>query len=125
MMDLLRVLGAAVFVVVADCTFAQATERVDLLLVLAADVSNSIDDSKFELQRLGYADAFANPRVIEAIRGGHSGRVAVAFVEWSGIFQQKIVVDWSVISDAQTARQIAFIRRGVLFLRCAGRSTQI
>jgi hypothetical protein len=73
--------------------------------VLAADVSNSIEESKFELQRSGYAAAFSNPRVVEAIRGGPNGRVAVAFVEWSGILQQKVVIDWTVISDDQTARQ--------------------
>jgi hypothetical protein len=104
-MHALRALTVAALVVLTDCTLTQAAERVDLLLVLAADVSNSMDESKFELQRSGYADAFSNPRVIDAIRGGPSGRVAVALVEWSSIFQQKIVIDWTVISDDQTARQ--------------------
>ena len=98
------------FVVVAlmattGWTFSWAAERVDLLLVLAADVSGSMDESKFDLQRSGYAAAFSNPRVIEAIRGGPGGRIAVAFIEWSGILQQKIVIDWTVISDDETARQ--------------------
>jgi hypothetical protein len=82
-----------------------AAERVDLLLVLAADVSGSMDESKFELQRSGYAAAFSNPRVIEAIRAGPRGRIAAAFIEWSGILQQKIVIDWTVISNDETARQ--------------------
>jgi hypothetical protein len=82
-----------------------AAERVDLTLVLAADVSGSMDESKFELQRSGYAAAFSNSRVIEAIRGGPSGRVAVAFIEWSGVVQQKMVIDWTVISNDETARQ--------------------
>jgi len=43
--------------------------------------------------------------VIEAIRGGPGGRIAVAFIEWSGILQQKIVIDWTVISNDETARQ--------------------
>src|SRR5262245_63703194 len=60
-------------------TSTHAAERVDLLLVLAADVSGSMDNSKFELQRWGYATAFSNPRVIEALRGGPRGRVAAAF----------------------------------------------
>jgi hypothetical protein len=60
---------------------------------------------KFELQRSGYAAAFSNPRLIAAIRGGPSGRIAAAFVEWSGIFQQKVVIDWTVISNDETARQ--------------------
>ena len=82
-----------------------SAERVDLILVLAADVSASMDESKFELQRSGYAAAFSNSRVIEAIRGGPSGRVAVAFIEWSGVLQQKIIIDWTVISNDETARQ--------------------
>src|SRR5262245_59742713 len=60
-------------------TPTHAAERVDLLLVLTADVSGSMDKSKFELQRSGYAAAFSNPRVIEALRGGPRGRVAAAF----------------------------------------------
>src|SRR5262249_39218927 len=59
--------------------------------LLAADVSGSMDKSKFELQRSGYAAAFSNPRVIEALRGGPRGRVAAAFIEWSGVLQQKVV----------------------------------
>ena len=86
-------------------TSTHAAERVDLLLVLAADVSGSMDDSKFELQRSGYVAAFSNPRVIEALRGGPRGRVAAAFIEWSGALQQKVVIDWTVISNDETARQ--------------------
>src|SRR5262249_50009427 len=62
-------------------------------------------NSKFELQRWGYATAFSNPRVIEALRGGPTGRVAAAFIEWSGVLQQKVVIDWTVISNDETARQ--------------------
>ncbi len=63
---------------------ARAAEQVDLLLVLASDVSRSVDTRKFELQRQGYAAALSNPRVIEAIRSGPHGRIAICFVEWSG-----------------------------------------
>jgi hypothetical protein len=83
---------------------AYAAERVDLLLVLAADISRSVDEVKFQLQRSGYTAALSDSRVIEAIRAGPSGRIAVAFVEWSGPLQQKIVIDWTVISDDETAR---------------------
>ena len=81
-----------------------AAERVDLLLVLAADISRSVDEIKFQLQRSGYAAGFSDSRVVEAIRGGPNGRIAVVFVEWSGLFSQKIVVDWMLISDDKTAR---------------------
>ena len=82
-----------------------AAERVDLLLVLAADISRSVDEVKFQLQRSGYAAAFYDSRVIEAIRAGPSGRIAVAFVEWSGVLSQKIVIDWTIISNDDSARE--------------------
>lgn len=82
---------------------AHAAEKVDLLLVLAADVSRSVTGDKFKLQREGYAAAIANPRVLEAIKGGRNGRIAVMFIEWSGAGNRKVVIDWSLIDSAQTA----------------------
>jgi hypothetical protein len=91
----------------AQSTPATADERVDLLLVLAADVSRSMDDPKFRLQRSGYVEALTNPRVIEAIQSGSNRRIAVSFVEWSGVVSQKVVIDWTTISDETTARRFA------------------
>ena len=68
---------------------------VDLLLVLAADVSRSVDERKFRLQREGYAAAISDPHVIDAIRSGPHQRIAVCFVEWSGFGAQKLVIDWT------------------------------
>jgi Protein of unknown function (DUF1194) len=79
---------------------AQAT---DLLLVLAADVSRSIDESEFALQRKGYAAAVTDPRVLAAIRGGTIGAIAICFVEWSGAGEQNVVVDWTLIRDEEDA----------------------
>src|ERR1041385_8809697 len=76
---------------------AQAAEQVDLLLVFAADVSRSIDQPKFQLQREGYAAAIADKRVLEAITAGRNKRIAIAFVEWSGVSSQKVLIDWTVI----------------------------
>jgi hypothetical protein len=84
---------------------ARAAEKVDLLLVLASDVSRSVDAQKFELQRRGYGQAMSDPRVVEAIRSGSNGRIAVCFIEWSGVMSQKMVIDWTIIGDAETARQ--------------------
>jgi Protein of unknown function (DUF1194) len=78
-------------------------QNTDLLLVLAADVSRSIDDGEFELQRKGYAAALSDPRVLAAIRGGSNGTVAICFVEWSGAGEQMVVVDWTVIRDDEDA----------------------
>ena len=72
-----------------------AAEQVDLLLVLAADVSRSVDQPKFLLQREGYAAAISDPRVLDAIRSGPHQRIAVCFVEWSGFGAQKLVIDWT------------------------------
>ena len=69
-MRVLRTLVVAVLMATTAWTSTRAADRVDLLLVLAADVSGSMDEPKFELQRSGYAAAFSNPRVIEALRGG-------------------------------------------------------
>jgi hypothetical protein len=81
-----------------------AAERVDLLLALSADVSRSVDDPKFRLQRSGYAAALENPRVLEAIRSGTHRRIAVCFIEWSGVVSQKLVIDWTLIGDEKSAQ---------------------
>src|SRR3974377_2207280 len=78
-------------------------QNTDLLLVLAADVSRSIDEGEFALQRKGYAAALSDPRVLAAIRGGANGTIAVCFVEWSGAGEQMIVADWTMIHDDEDA----------------------
>src|SRR5579864_5396826 len=93
--------------VLAGTPAARAAEEVDLLLVLSSDVSRSIDAPKFKLQRDGYAAAIVNPRVLQAIRSGALGKIAVTFVEWSGIGAQKIVIDWSIIRDEATAKDFS------------------
>src|SRR6266851_4238482 len=69
-------------------------------------VTRSVDTRKFQLQREGYAAALSNPRVIDAIRSGPHGRIAICFVEWSGVTSQKVVIDWTIVSDAASARKI-------------------
>src|SRR3984957_16767842 len=81
-----------------------AAEDVDLLLVLAVDVSRSIDATKFQLQREGYAAAVADPHVLEAIGTGRTGRIGLTLVEWSGVGAQKVVIDWTTIGDADSAK---------------------
>src|SRR6266705_9762 len=86
---------------------ARAAEEVELLLVLSSDVSRSIDAPKFKLQRDGYAAAIINPRVIQAIRSGALGKIAVSFVEWSGVGAQKVVIDWTIIRDEASAKDFS------------------
>jgi uncharacterized protein DUF1194 len=83
---------------------ASAAEPVDLLLILAADVSRSVDSQKFQLQREGYAAALANPRVLDAIRAGRNGRIGVLFLEWSGFGNQKVVIDWMLVDGPKAAQ---------------------
>lgn len=86
---------------------AARAETVDVALVLAADVSRSIDADEFHLQRQGYAVALASPSVLQAIHAGAHGAIAVSFVEWSGADEQAVVVDWAVIRDAEGAAAFA------------------
>jgi hypothetical protein len=84
---------------------AFAAEEVDLLLMLASDVSRSVDHPKFLLQREGYAAAISDPHVLDAIKSGPHQRIALCFVEWSGFGAQKLVIDWSLVDGPDAARK--------------------
>ncbi|MBY0332330.1 MAG: DUF1194 domain-containing protein [Acetobacteraceae bacterium] len=78
-------------------------EPVDVLLVLAVDVSRSVDEDEAKLQREGYRAAVADPAVIEAIRGGMIGAIAIAYVEWAGAEYQRLVLPWQRLGTAADA----------------------
>ncbi|TPG58170.1 DUF1194 domain-containing protein [Roseomonas nepalensis] len=82
---------------------ARAEEAVDLLLVLAVDVSRSIDDDEARLQREGYRSAVTDARVVEAIRSGMTGSIAIAYVEWAGADYQRLVIPWTRIGSQAEA----------------------
>jgi len=104
-MRAIRTLLALIFAAAASFpAAAPAAEKVDLLLVLAADVSRSIDSEKFQLQREGYAAAISDQHVLDAIRSGRNGRVGMMFVEWSGVSSQRVLIDWTIIGDAESAK---------------------
>ncbi len=84
-----------------------AAPPVDVALVLVTDVSRSIDDSEFQLEKKGYATAFTDPKVVSAIQGGPNGRIAVAYVEFSSSDQVKTLLDWTVLSDTASATDFA------------------
>jgi hypothetical protein len=106
-----RALKTFVTAAAIACTMATfavaADDEVDLLLVMSADVSRSVDATKFQLQRNGYAQAIINPRVLKAIQSGPHGSIGVAFVEWSGVGAQKLIIDWTKISDAKSAQDFS------------------
>lgn len=82
-------------------------EPVDLELVLAIDVSGSIDEEEAILQRQGYIAAIKDERVVGAIKSGYLGRIAVTYIEWAGSHYQKTVADWTVIYDQASAEAFA------------------
>ena len=81
---------------------SQALPTTDLLLVLAVDTSGSVNQTRFELQRRGYADAFRNPQVLNAIRGGSTGSIAVTMVQWTGPALQIQVIPWTRVGDRKS-----------------------
>ncbi|MDX1485742.1 MAG: DUF1194 domain-containing protein [Alphaproteobacteria bacterium] len=80
---------------------------VDVELVLAADISGSMDEVELALQRQGYLRALTNPRVIGAIQSGQHRRIAIAFVEWAGPHWQNLVADWTLVYDLGSAQAFA------------------
>jgi hypothetical protein len=80
---------------------------VDLELVLAVDISGSVDEVEARLQREGYIAALRHPDVVAAIQGGMFGRVALTYVEWAGDHYQRTMLDWTVIEDAAGAYAFA------------------
>lgn len=84
---------------------ARAEEAVDVLLVLAVDVSRSIDEDEARLQREGYRAAMSDPRVVEALRGGALGCIAVTYVEWAGAEYQRQVLPWFRIGNQAEANR--------------------
>jgi hypothetical protein len=78
--------------------------EVDLELVLAVDVSRSMDLKEQELQRNGYAQAISHPDVIAAIQGGLLQRIAVTYVEWAGPGRERVIVPWRLIDSEESAQ---------------------
>lgn len=80
---------------------ARAQTEVDLALVIAVDISFSMDTDEQALQREGFAQAFRSPQVHEAIRAGMLGRIAVTYMEWAGSPDQKVIVPWTVLDNPE------------------------
>jgi len=99
--------AALAFLSGASASVAMAEESVDLELVLAVDISGSMDSEEAELQKQGYVAAFRHRDVIAAIRSGANGKIAVTYVEWAGPQFQQVVVPWSIVSDEATASAFA------------------
>jgi hypothetical protein len=83
----------------AAAATARAQTAVDVELVLAVDVSGSVSDERFALQQRGYAAAFRDSRLLQAIRSGATRSIAVTMTQWTGPAMQIQVLPWSVITD--------------------------
>ncbi len=97
-----RLLCLIAFLFLALPAAGQDRKEVDLALVMAIDISGSIDPEEARLQRQGYVDAFRDPVIIKAILSGNHGRIAVAYYEWSDSWVQKLLIDWTLL-DSEAA----------------------
>lgn len=86
---------------------AEAGVEVDMRLVLAVDVSRSVDADEYALQKDGYARAFTDPRVVDAISGGPLRRIGVCYVEWAGTQMQRTPLDWTLADGTRACADIA------------------
>jgi hypothetical protein len=102
---------------------ASEATQVDLKLVIATDVSRSINAEEARIQREGTAEAFLNPEVIKAIQSGALGRVAVAMIDWSSPQFDRVVLDWTIVKDKASATALADKIRAIP--RTPGRRTSI
>jgi Protein of unknown function (DUF1194) len=91
----------------AALAIAGEAAQVDLQLVLAVDASGSVSQYRFELQKRGYAAAFRDPRVLNAIRSGISQAIAVTMLQWTGPRLQVRVLPWMVVSDEASANALS------------------
>lgn len=83
------------------------TTTVDVELVLAVDISYSMDPDELALQRDGYARALTSSEFLNALRQGIHGKIAVTYFEWAGAGDQKVVVPWRVIDGPESAGSVA------------------
>lgn len=91
--------------------FIETGPEVDVALVLAVDISYSMDLEEQALQREGYIAALTSDPVLDAIRRGLVGRIAVTYIEWAGVATRNIIADWTLIEDRKSAEAfVAMIR---------------
>jgi hypothetical protein len=84
---------------------------VDLELAFVVDASGSIDEAETQLQRRGYAEALAHPRILKAISGGFLGRIAVSFIEFAAYECERLSVPWMMIDGPRSAKEVADLHR--------------
>ena len=81
--------------------------EVDVALVLAVDASSSMDETERRMQRDGYATALVSSQVLDAIKFGHKGRIAVTYFEWGSADAQYIIAPWTIIDGPEAAQNFS------------------
>ena len=119
----LRACGAITALLGLGAAAPATPQQVDVKLVLAVDVSPSIDDQEFAVEREGTAAAFADPQVVQAIQNGSLGRIAVILVHFSSQQFNRVIVNWTIIRDRASAQAFATAVRNAA--RTPGRRTSI
>src|SRR6185312_14335673 len=120
---LAQIAGSIIALLACSSAAPAAQQQVDVKLVLATDVSRSIDDDEARLEREGTAEAFLSPDVIKAIQNGALGKIAVALLDFSSPDDNKIVIDWQIVHDRASAAALAGLIRNAP--RTPGRRTSI
>ena len=85
----------------------QAEPSVDVELVIAVDVSYSMDLDELAIQREGYAQAIVSEEFLQALRTGSNSKISVTYFEWSASSDQKIIIPWRVIDGPEAADAVA------------------
>ncbi len=119
MPDIRAILLVAAMLAAAPVAAETGKQAVDLELVLAVDVSGSVDSYEAQLQRDGYVQAILDPNILLAIQSGVLGRIAATYIEWAGFDYQRTAVEWTLIHDAGSARAFAMqvARAGIITAR--------
>ncbi|TGQ67382.1 DUF1194 domain-containing protein [Mesorhizobium sp. M00.F.Ca.ET.186.01.1.1] len=107
MLDALRLLACLACAEAAPVALPPDVAAVDVELVLAVDISLSMDEKEFALQRAGYVEALRHPEFIQAVRAGKTGRIALAYFEWAGTVRDDAVIGWQIIDSAESANTFA------------------
>lgn len=99
--------GVAQFGIVQSAFSKDGPIKVDVELVLAVDVSYSMDPEEQRLQRDGYVQALTSPEFLKAVAAGAYGKIAIVYIQWASAFDQDILVPWTLMDGSASARAFA------------------
>ncbi len=104
---LVVLVGAIVIAMAIGLQKSRASSGVDVAIVIALDVSASVDSGEFELMRDGLAAAISSPQVVKAMVSGKHGAVAINVMQWSGFSEQEVKIGWTRLSSESEIHEFA------------------